>query len=166
MCGDARDAATIRFLMGSEYASMVFTDPPYNVQIRDVVGRGKVKHHEFAMASGEMSTAEFKDFLSITLELAAKHSLSGALHFACMDWRHIADLIEVGKGVYSELLNVWCWVKSNAGQGSFYRSQHELIAVFRVGDAKHRNNVELGRHGRNRSNVCDTRAPARSAAKI
>ncbi|MGB9367332.1 MAG: DNA methyltransferase [Xanthobacteraceae bacterium] len=153
LCGDARDAAVLRSLMGGEHASMVFTDPPYNVRIRGVVGRGKVSHDEFAMASGELTSAEFRAFLSTTLALAANHSLQGAVHFVAMDWRHIADLLEVGKGVYPELLNICCWVKTNAGQGSFYRSQHELIAVFRVGEAKHQNNIELGKHGRNRSNV-------------
>ena len=153
MCGDARDAAAMCGLMGSERASMVFTDPPFNVKIRDIVGRGKVRHAEFAMASGEMTSAEFRSFLAASLGLAAKCSLQGAVHYVAMDWRHIADLIETGKDVYSELLNVCCWVKTNAGQGSFYRSQHEFVAVFRVGDVKHLNNVELGRHGRSRSNV-------------
>jgi DNA modification methylase len=153
MCGDARDAATVRSLMGGQCASMVFADPPYNVRIRDVVGRGKISHNEFEMASGEMTSAEFRAFLSITLGLALNHSLQGAVHFVAMDWRHVSDLVEAGKNIYSELLNICCWVKTNAGQGSFYRSQHEMIAVFRVGDAKHLNNIELGRHGRNRTNV-------------
>jgi DNA modification methylase len=153
MCGDARDAATILSLMGGECASMLFADPPYNVRIRDVVGRGRISHNEFEMASGEMTSAEFRVFLSITLGLAANHSLQGAVHFVAMDWRHVSDLVEAGRNIYGTLLNVCVWVKTNAGQGSFYRSGHELIAVFRVGDAKHQNNIELGRHGRNRSNV-------------
>jgi len=153
LCGDARDAATVARLMGPDRASMAFTDPPYNVRVRDVVGRGNVKHSEFAMASGEMSAAEFQEFLKATLRLAADYSLQGAVHFVTIDWRHVAELIEAGREIYSALLNVVCWVKSNAGQGSFYRSQHELIGVFRVGDAKHLNNIELGRHGRSRSNV-------------
>jgi DNA modification methylase len=70
-----------------------------------------------------------------------------------MDWRHIGELLEVGGSVYDEMLNLVTWVKSNAGQGSFYRSQHELIGVFRVGEEPHLNNVQLGRHGRSRSNV-------------
>lgn len=153
LCGDARDPATVARLMGPDRASMAFTDPPYNVRVRDVVGRGNVKHSEFAMASGEMSAAEFKEFLRATLRPAADYSLQGAVHFVTIDWRHVADLIEAGRDIYSALLNVVCWVKSNAGQGSFYRSQHELIGVFRVGEAKHLNNIELGRHGRSRSNV-------------
>ena len=106
MCGDARDAAAIRDLMGGERASMVFTDPPYNVRVRDIVGRGKVRHAEFAMASGEMTSGEFRDFLTTTLGIAAKYSLQGSVSYVAMDWRHVADLIEAGKEVYSELLNV------------------------------------------------------------
>ena len=105
------------------------------------------------MASGELSRTDFVGFLSSTLTAAAAVSRDGAVHFVCMDWRHIGELLEAGDTVYGETLNIVVWVKSNAGQGSFYRSQHELIGVFRVGDAPHLNNVELGRHGRSRSNV-------------
>ena len=104
------------------------------------------------MASGEMSREEFVEFLIKTLGNAAVHSRSGAVHYVCIDWRHIGELLEAGEQTYGEMINLVAWVKSNAGQGSFYRSQHELIAVFRVGDL-HLNNVELGRHGRSRSNV-------------
>jgi DNA modification methylase len=132
---------------------MAFLDPPYNVKIRSVVGRGRTKHREFAMASGEMSRQEFVGFLSETLGNAAAHSRRGALNYVCTDWRHLRELTEAGEQTYGEMLNLAVWVKSNAGQGSFYRSQHELIAVFRVGEAPHLNNIELGRHGRSRSNV-------------
>jgi DNA modification methylase len=152
-CGDARNADDLDRLMAGKKASMGFFDPPYNVQVKSVVGRGRIKHAEFAMASGEMSPREFTTFLGETLGNAARVSREGAVHYTCIDWRHVAELIEVGRKVYGEMLNLAVWVKSNAGQGSFYRSQHELISVFRVGDAKHLNNVELGRHGRSRSNV-------------
>ena len=132
---------------------MAFLDPPYNVRVRDIIGRGRIKHAEFAMASGELSSAEFVAFLNDTLAAAAAVSCDGAVHFVCMDWRHIGELIEAGGAVYDEMLNLVTWVKSNAGQGSFYRSQHELIGVFRVGQELHLNNIELGRHGRSRSNV-------------
>ena len=105
------------------------------------------------MAPGELSRAHFVEFLKDTLAAAAAVSLDGAVHFVCMDWRHIGELLEAGGAVYGGTLNVAVWVKSNAGQGSFYRSQHELIGIFRVGDALHLNNIELGRHGRSRSNV-------------
>jgi DNA modification methylase len=153
LCGDARQSDTIQQLMGDGRATMAFMDPPYNVRVRNIVGRGRNTHREFAMASGEMSSSDFVEFLTSTLNKAALFSRDGALHYVCIDWRHVGELLKAGLGVYGETLNLAVWVKTNAGQGSFYRSQHELIAVFRVGDAPHLNNVELGRHGRNRSNV-------------
>jgi hypothetical protein len=139
--------------MGDSRATMAFLDPPYNLRVRKIGGRGRVKHDEFAMASGEMSPGHYVEFLTSTLSTAASVSRDGAIHYVCIDWRHVGELLKVGHSVYGETLNLAVWVKSNAGQGSFYRSQHELIAVFRVGNAPHLNNVELGRHGRNRSNV-------------
>jgi DNA modification methylase len=153
LCGDARSTADIAQLMAHGRADMAFLDPPYNVRIGAVVGRGRTKHAEFAMATGEMSPADYMDFLSTTLNAAASVSRDGALHFVCADWRHIAELMAAAKSVYGDIINLAVWVKSNAGQGSFYRSQHELVGVFRVGQAPHLNNVELGRHGRSRSNV-------------
>ena len=139
--------------MGGELAAMVITDPPYNVPITRIQGRGRIKHQDFAQGSGEMSPAQFTRFLCTSLALAAKHSADGAIHFVFMDWRHMRELLAAGSTIYSELKNVVVWAKTNAGQGSFYRSQHELIFVFKSGDGAHQNNVELGRHGRNRSNV-------------
>jgi len=153
LCGDARGAHDLAHLMGGAQAAMAFLDPPYNVRVRDIVGRGQVKHTEFAMASGELSRSDFVDFLKTTLVAAAEVSRDGAVHFVCMDWRHVGELIEAAGAVYGETLNLAVWVKTNAGQGSFYRSQHELVGVFRVGEEPHLNNIELGRHGRSRSNV-------------
>jgi DNA modification methylase len=153
LCGDARDPEAIGRLMGENRAAMAFLDPPYNVRIRDIVGRGQIKHQEFAMAPGEFSRSQFVEFLTNSLAAVASISRAGAVHYVCMDWRHMAELLEAGEATYGEMLNLAVWVKSNAGQGSFYRSQHELIGIFRVGDAPHLNNVELGRHGRSRSNV-------------
>lgn len=153
MCGDARSADNISQLLAGLLVHVVFTDPPFNVRVGSIGGRGRIKHAEFAFASGEMSTAEFRSFLHDTLANAVAHSRPGAVHFVCMDWRHVCDLIDAVKGEYGELLNICVWAKTSAGQGSFYRSQHEFVCVFRVGDAPHRNNVELGRFGRNRSNV-------------
>jgi DNA modification methylase len=152
LCDDSRRANYDR-LMATTRAAMVCTDPPYNVSIPKTVGRGRAKHRNFAMASGEMSPAEFTDFLVATLSPAAKYSLNGALHYVCMDWRHYGELLKAGEQIYDELVNVVVWCKTNGGQGSFYRSQHEEIFVFRAGSASHLNNVKLGRHGRNRSNV-------------
>ena len=153
LCGDARRRDDVGRLMDGKLAAMAFLDPPYNVKIKSIVGRGRIKHQEFAMASGEMSSPDFLAFLERVLGLASSHSRNGAVHFVCMDWRHVGTLIDAGEKVYGNMLNLIAWVKSNAGQGSFYRSQHELIGVFRVGDDQHLNNIELGRHGRSRSNV-------------
>jgi DNA modification methylase len=153
MCGDARCADHISKLMAGCRADLAFLDPPYNVRIAGVVGRGKTKHSEFAMASGEMPSPDFERFLSTVLDAAVVVSRDGAVHFVCIDWRHIGELLAAAKGVYGAVLNLVVWAKTNSGQGSFYRSAHELIGVFRVGKATHLNNIELGRHGRSRSNV-------------
>jgi DNA modification methylase len=153
LCGDARDPSDLARLMDGGAAAIAFLDPPYNVRVRDIVGRGRVKHPDFAMASGELSRDGFLAFLRDTLTQAAAVSKDGAVHYVCMDWRHIGELTEAGSDVYGAMLNLVVWVKTNAGQGSFYRSQHELIGVFRVGTNPHLNNIELGRHGRSRSNV-------------
>ena len=152
-CGDARQVTALRRLMDGDLAAAVVTDPPYNVRVKSIGGRGRNKHPEFAFASGEMLPAQFRGFLSLTLGNGVRYSADGAIHYVFMDWRHVDDLIEVGQPLYAEMLNLVIWNKVNAGQGSFYRSQHELIGVFRVGDRPHRNNIELGRFGRNRSNL-------------
>lgn len=154
LCGDARIPASFDRLMDGEAAAMVFTDPPYNVRIdRNVCGTGAIRHREFVMASGEMSAEEYLAFLKQTLGNAANAAADGSLHFVCMDWRHIGDLLQVGCEVYRELKNICVWVKDNGGLGSLYRSRHELIAVFKKGKTPHINNVELGKWGRNRTNV-------------
>ncbi|MBN4016442.1 ParB N-terminal domain-containing protein [Rhodospirillaceae bacterium AH-315-P19] len=154
LCGDATEPATLRLLMADDEARLVFTDPPYNVPIDGhVSGLGRVKHSEFAMASGEMSAEAFTAFLECTLGNLARHSMEGAIHFVCMDWRHLGELLAAGRSVYGSLLNVCVWVKTNGGMGSLYRSQHELVLVFKKGKDAHINNVELGKHGRYRTNV-------------
>src|SRR3984893_5129288 len=153
LCGDAREAGDFARLINGASASAVFCDPPYNVRVSAIGGRGRVRHPEFAFASGEMPRSQYRAFLSQTLANGVRVSTAGAVHFVCMDWRHISDLIDVGRKLYGAMLNLVVWNKSNAGQGSFYRSQHELIGVFRIGETPHRNNVDLGRFGRNRSNV-------------
>jgi DNA modification methylase len=152
LCDDARRANYDR-LMGTARAAMLCADVPYNVDIPQTVGRGRAKHRNFAMASGEMSPSQFTDFLASALSQAAKYSSNGALHYIFIDWRHYGELLKAGEQIYDQLLNVVVWCKTNGGQGSFYRSQHEEIFVFRVGSAPHLNNVQLGRGGRNRTNV-------------
>jgi DNA modification methylase len=105
------------------------------------------------MAAGELTPTQFTRFLATALEQAAQHSAAGSLHYICMDWRHQYELMTAALGVYAEFKNLCIWVKDNAGMGSLYRSQHELVFVFKNGRTPYRNNVELGRHGRNRSNV-------------
>lgn len=153
LCGDARESADFARLMQGASASAVFCDPPYNRRASDIGGRGRVRHADFAFASGEMAPPQYRKFLVESLENGVRASTEGAVHFVCIDWRQIDVLIDVGRELYGEMLNLVVWNKSNAGQGSFYRSQHELIGVFRVGAHPHKNNVELGRFGRNRSNV-------------
>ena len=139
---------------------MIFTDPPYNDPIDGyVVGFGKLHHPEFAMASGEMSASEFTAFLSTVLGQLSHRSIDGALHFIFMDWRHGEELLTAAHPIYSELKNVCVWVKETAGQGSLYRSQHELVFVFKRGKGAHRNNIQLGQFGRYRSNVWQYRRP-------
>jgi len=154
LVADSRDAAALVTLMGTEVASMAFLDPPFNVKIDGHVGgRGRIKHREFAYASGELTYEQFVQFLRETLGGCARHTADGGIHYVCMDWRHGRELFEAGILVYAELKNVCVWVKSIPGQGSFYRSQHELIYVYKVGRAAHLNTFELGQHGRSRSNV-------------
>ncbi len=140
--------------MQGERARAVFTDPPYNVKIDGhVCGSGTVKHREFAMAAGEMDQAAFTAFLETSLGAMAAVSADGAIHFVCMDWRHMAELQAAGGKVYSELKNLVIWAKTNGGMGTFYRSQHELVFAYKVGTAAHTNTFGLGEHGCYRTNV-------------
>jgi DNA modification methylase len=156
LCADATKAESFECLLDGKHAQMIFTDPPYNVPIAgNVSGLGKIKHREFAMASGEMSEGEFTDFLKTVFANLAAHSVDGSIHFVCMDWRHVFELLSAGRVAYAELKNLCVWNKNNGGMGSLYRSKHELVWVFKNGSAPHINNVELGAHGRNRTNVWD-----------
>jgi hypothetical protein len=135
---------------------MVFTDPPWNIPIAgNVSGLGAVKHDDFAMACGEMSSAEFETFLRTGLGHAAAHSIDGSIHFVCMHWSKMRELLAAAGAIYAEMKNLCIWRKPNGGMGSLYRSRHEPVFVFKNGVAPHINNVELGRYGRNRSNVWD-----------
>lgn len=154
LCGDARDSMSYARLMDGPIAVMVFTDPPYNVSIqRHARGKGRTKHREFAMASGEMSEDEFRAFLQQVLSLIAQVTAEGGIVYICMDWRHLEVLLAVGRNVFNELKNICVWAKSNGAMGSFYRGQHEMIAVYKRGTAEHLNTFELGQHGRSRTNL-------------
>jgi DNA modification methylase len=154
LCGDARQRESFERLLQEELAQLIFVDPPYNVPIRGhVSGKGRIKHQEFTQASGEKTSAQFMKFLEECFSQLAEHSYDGSIHFVCTDWRHLDEMLTAGRRVYSELKNLAVWTKTNAGMGSFYRSQHELILVWKNGRGKHINNIDLGRYGRNRSNV-------------
>lgn len=154
LCGNALEQTALATLMGSRRAQTVFIDPPYNMRIAgNVSGLGATHHREFQMASGEMSEDEFQQFLTKAFSLLARFSAPQGLHYVCMDWRHAAEVLAAGREIYDNLVNVCVWVKDNAGMGSLYRSQHELVFVFKRGRGSHRNNVQLGQYGRNRTNV-------------
>ena len=154
LCGDSLDRASYRKLFpGKARASIVFTDPPYNLPARDIGKTCEASHGDFAMGSGEMSSAEFQAFLETVFDHLGSFSKSGSIHYICMDWRHAPELLAAGKASYSELKNLCVWTKSTGGMGTFYRSQHELVFVFKSGTGKHQNHFELGQHGRHRTNV-------------
>lgn len=162
LCADSTSARSYDDLLGlgrergREDVDLVFTDPPYNVPIAGhVSGLGKMAHREFAMASGEMSEAEFTTFLHTIFAECARVSSDGSIHFVCMDWRHMSEVLGAAQGVYSGLKNLCVWNKDNAGMGSLYRSKHELVFVFKKGEEPHVNNVNLGAAGRYRTNVWD-----------
>ena len=156
ICGDARQPEDYASLLDGDVVDLIFTDPPYNVPIDGhVCGLGRVRHREFAMGVGEMSEDAFAAFLTESLGAAAKTCRNGAIAFVCMDWRHMGELLAAGKRVFSELKNVCVWNKTNGGMGSFYRSKHELVFAFKVGDAPHTNSFGLGDTGRYRTNVWD-----------
>jgi DNA modification methylase len=154
LCGDSRSDDDYARLLEGASADLVLTDPPFNVRVDgNVSGLGKVRHEEFAMASGEMSEAEFIAFLSTFLGCAKAHSRDGAILFVFMDWRHLFELTCAGRQQDLLLKNLVVWAKDNAGMGTFYRSKHELVFVFKNGDGSHINTFELGQHGRYRTNV-------------
>ena len=154
LCGNAIHDSSYKTLMVTRRASAAVSDPPYNVKIHGhATGNGAIHHREFGMASGDMSNAEFFSFLDNFVRLNASYSTADSIHYIFMDWRHVADLIAAGKQNYDEFVNICVWKKDSGGMGSFYRSQHEFVLVFRKGKGFHRNNVQLGKFGRNRTNV-------------
>ena len=147
LCGSALEEASYAKLLGEERAQMVFTDPPYNVKTDGhVCGLGSVHHPDFQMAAGEMSEKEFIRFLATFMGLATRYSSDGAIHYVCMDWRSMEEILAAARDIY-ELKNLCVWNKTNAGMGTFYRSKHELVFVFKVGTAPHINNFGLGEKG-------------------
>ncbi len=156
LCGDARSKDDVSRVCEGKPARLLFTDPPYNVPIDGhVTGKGKVKHREFAFASGEMNREGFTHFLTEALGAAASGLCDGAIAYVCMDWRHMREVLDAGEAVFDEWKNLCVWNKTNGGMGTFYRSRHELVFVFKKGRAAHVNNFGLGEGGRYRTNVWD-----------
>ncbi|MEJ6785591.1 site-specific DNA-methyltransferase [Aminobacter sp. Piv2-1] len=155
ICGDTKDPQTWQRLMQGRQARLVVTDPPYNVAIDSIMGLGATRYREFAEASGEMSADQFEQFLATSLSAMSEHLVAGGLIYSFMDWKHIETLLSAGRSQGYDLFNVAVWNKMKGGMGSFYRSAHELCAIFKKPGAAHINNIELGRHGRNRTNVWD-----------
>lgn len=152
-CGDALDEASYQAVLADRKAATIFTDPPYNLKVSEIVNKGRKKHREFAMASGEMEPGEFAAFLNSAFKLMASSCVPGAIAFVCMDWRHAEELLAAGKQQFDELKNICVWDKGVGGMGSLYRSQHELVFIYKVSAGKHVNNIQLGRYGRNRTNL-------------
>ncbi len=154
LCGNSLIAENYALLMDGAKANLVITDPPYNVAIDGhASGLGRVRHREFAMATGEMNSGEFTEFLRKAMTLSRQSSQPGSLAYYFMDWRHMRQILAAGLDVYGELMNLCVWAKNNGGMGSFYRSAHELIFLFKNGGASHRNNIQLGKFGRYRTNI-------------
>jgi DNA modification methylase len=154
LCGDSLISENYTRLLDGAKTDLVITDPPYNVVINGhASGLGRVRHREFAMASGEMSAGEFTEFLRKAMMLSRQSSQPGSLAYYFMDWRHMTEILAAGLDVYGEPMNLCIWAKNNGGMGSFYRSAHELIFLFKYGTASHCNNVQLGKFGRYRTNV-------------
>ncbi|HIS82345.1 TPA: ParB N-terminal domain-containing protein [Candidatus Scatenecus faecavium] len=155
-CGDSLLVRSFEILMQGELAQIVITDPPYNCKIKGhVCGLGKTQHEEFAMASGEMTDAEFAEFISKFIQNLIKFSVDGSLHYMFMDWAGLNILLTAGKKYYTELKNIAIWNKGVGGMGAMYRSQHEMVPIFKNGKAKHQNHIQLGKYGRYRTNVWD-----------
>ena len=155
VCGDALIAESYAAIMGDDRAQMVLTDAPYNVKVKNIGSMGKIKHDEFAMASGEMTPAEVTEFLTTFMRHAKEYSVNGTLHYLFMDWKHVGEITTAGAAVYDDFKNTCVWNKTNGGMGSLYRSKHELCFIYKSGTAPHINNIELGAHGRYRTNVWD-----------
>jgi DNA modification methylase len=152
ICGDSLMPETFAAAMDGQLATCCFSDPPYNVKVNGHVS-GSGMHAEFAMASGEMSREEFEAFLTSVLSNIHAHLRDGGVAFLCMDHAHLGELLTAGDAVFEERLNICVWDKGHGGMGSLYRSQHELVGVFKKGTARHINNIALGKNGRNRTNI-------------
>lgn len=153
VCGNSLNSDSYKTLLGEQTAQLVFSDPPYNLPSSTIGKVCEKQHGNFQFASGEMSQEAFIEFLTTVFSHCRDFSNDGSIHYHCMDWRHLQDIITAGLSTYDELKNICVWVKDRAGMGSFYRSQHEMVMVFKKGGATHQNHFKLGQNGRYRTNV-------------
>jgi DNA modification methylase len=150
ICGSSLEEASFARLLGGELVQCAFNDPPYGPSMRSYFGaRAK---REFVQGSDDLTDEALSTFLGTALELAVRHSANGAVHFNCIDWRGQRVMLNVCAELYGQHLNTCVWSK-NPGMGALYRSAHEMVLVHRVGKSRHRNNVQLGKWGKNRTNV-------------
>ena len=154
-CGDAADTCFVEVLLNGRLAVLVFGDLPYNVPTVGHIqsGKGKHNHRDLAGAYGQLSPAEFTSFMRAIFRNCARFSSPGSIHYHSMDWRHAREILDAADGVYTEFKQLLVWDKGSGALGTFYRSQHELIFVFKSGRGKHINNFGLGETGRYRTNV-------------
>ncbi len=150
---DALVPANYSRLLDGRLAQLVLSDVPYNLSGKTISGSGKIKHGDFIQGAGEMSRAEFTRFLTSAMRCMRGASIDGSIHMIFMSWHYLLEMLRAGAIVYDELKAICTWIKQQGGQGAFYRSQTEFIAVFKNGDEKHINNIMMGRFGRNRTNA-------------
>ena len=153
-CGSATDPAFVSRVLDGRAASVCFVDPPYNIKVDGfITGKGRHRHREFVQGAGEMSTDEYFGLLRDSLLVLKDFCTPTALVYACIDWRHVMEMTVAGRACDMPLYTICVWTKTNGGMGGIYRNAHELVCVFRAGTETPLDNVELGRHGRNRTNV-------------
>lgn len=153
ICGSARDGTGLTALLVGTVADAVFVDPPYNLKVSGFIRSAKSGFSEFAEGSGEMDVDGLIDLLRMSIGNAVQVLKPGGVIFACMDWRHVGEMSQALEALALELLNICVWVKTHPGMGGLYRNQHEFVFVARKPGDGNRNNVQLGKYGRNRSNV-------------
>lgn len=153
LCGNSLESASYEVLLVGEFADMIFGDPPYGVRVNGhISGLGKVQHREFRMMSGEQSSQELMAFFRRVFRNCVQFSRAASIHYHCIDWRHLREMQDAADGVYTEFKQLVVWDKGSGSMGAFYRSQHELICVFKSGRGRHVNNFELGEQ-RYRTNI-------------
>jgi len=153
-CGSATNLAFVSRLLNGKTANVCFVDPPYNIPVDGfITGKGRHRHREFVQGAGELSTDEYFTLLRDSLLVLKECCVPTALVYACIDWRHVMEMTVAGRACDMPLYTICVWTKTNGGMGGIYRNAHELVCVFRAGTETPLDNVELGRHGRNRTNV-------------